>query len=590
MRRLFPWHTFSASLVSLLLLAAVAVISTTLSVRQLTYAAVRVRVEQDAELILSSFHATPPESLTSGSLPSTVQNLLASITTVTGVQVLLFNADGTIYRTQEPSSNEPSPVSAEDSRLHRPGSGVVSVAGGRERYLYVTRKVSGVPGEPSYVHVRHSLHDADRQIAATSAPVLSAIGVVLLAGVIVVFLTWKRSANAIHTVSRMTRLYASGDLSRRVRVTAPRHIAELARNTNVMAKRLAVTIQAISERKNQLEAILSSMVEGVIVLDASLRVTTMNASAALLFRTSPAEATGKSVIEGLRNAEIDEFAVHLSQADGPLEETVTIYQRERVRLQMHGTAIRGEEESPAGFLIVLNDITQLKRLEDIRRDFVANVSHELKTPVTSILGFVETLLDGAQDDPDNAARFLGIIHNHAGRLNSIIDDLLSLSRLESAGGAVQVSRCNIEEIVERVIVSETAHREERHTKVSTSYSGSRIVSVNSSLLEQAVANLVNNAVKYSPSKSRVKVAVENGAGILEIRVSDNGPGIPPVDQPRVFERFFRLERGRSRDMGGTGLGLAIVKHIALAHGGEVSLESEPGRGSTFIMRIPQTPE
>jgi len=551
---------------------------------------VRARVEQETVLILSSFRTTPAESLPPGSLPSTVQTLLASITTETGAQVLFFNADGTTYQAREPSSTEPSPIPAEDSRLTKPGSGVISVAGGPDRYLFVTRELSGVPGEPSYVHVRHSLHDADRQIFTTNVRILSAAAVALLAGVILVFFTWQRSAKAIHTVSRMIRLYASGDLSRRVRVNAPRHIAELAGNTNVMAKRLAVTIQSISERKNQLEAILSSMVEGVIVLDASLRVTTLNSSAALLFRTSPSEATGKSVIEGLRNAEIDEFAEHLSQAGGPLEETVTIYQRERVRLQMHGTAIRGEKESPAGFLIVLNDITQLKRLEDIRRDFVANVSHELKTPVTSILGFVETLLDGAQDDPDNAARFLEIIHNHAERLNSIIDDLLSLSRLESAGGAVPVSRCNIEEIVERVIVSETAHRKERRTEVGASYSGSRTVSVNSSLLEQAVANLVNNAVKYSPAKSTVMVAVEHGGGILEIRVSDNGPGIPPVDQPRVFERFFRIERGRSRDMGGTGLGLAIVKHIALAHGGEVSLESEPGRGSTFIMRIPQTPK
>jgi two-component system phosphate regulon sensor histidine kinase PhoR len=237
----------------------------------------------------------------------------------------------------------------------------------------------------------------------------------------------------------------------------------------------------------------------------------------------------------------------------------------------------------------MSDITRIKQLEDLRRDFVANVSHELKTPITSIKGFVETLKDGAIDEPETAKHFLQIIENHSERLHLIIEDLLSLSRLEQFERSIQFNECLIGEIINSVKEVCEPKARAKAIQIKDNYSGSARIIGNANLLEQALINLIDNAIKYSSNNSRIEVNVATKSKLLKIEVHDHGQGIPQRDLPRIFERFYRVDRARSRDMGGTGLGLAIVKHIVLAHNGEIRVESTIGAGSNFIISIPQPP-
>ena len=235
-------------------------------------------------------------------------------------------------------------------------------------------------------------------------------------------------------------------------------------------------------------------------------------------------------------------------------------------------------------------IERLRQLEEMRSEFVANVSHELKTPVTSIRGFAETLRDGAEADPKLAKQYLGIIAAQAARLSSIIEDLLQLSRIEQemrGGSAIERAQCEIRPVVEAATGMLSAQAQEKGMRIELSCEDGLSSEINAHLVEQAVANLVDNAIKYSEEGTAVKVSARSEGGMVRIDVADEGPGIPPEHRTRIFERFYRIDKGRSRKLGGTGLGLAIVKHIAGLHGGGVSVESEVGRGSTFTISIPK---
>jgi two-component system phosphate regulon sensor histidine kinase PhoR len=359
---------------------------------------------------------------------------------------------------------------------------------------------------------------------------------------------------------------------------------------NQMAAQLDERIRIITRQRNQLEAVLSSMVEAVLVADASGRLIQVNRAAAQLFALDPEEVVGAAVSVTIRNADLQQFLRRILESQAPEEEDIVLEQGgEKRHLRALGTRLRGPSGQSLGALVVLHDVTKLKRLEAVRRDFVANVSHELKTPITSIQGFVETLRDGAIEDPDNARRFLEIIAHHAERLNAIIEDLLSLSRIELEGeaGEIALTPGRVKEVLEAAVQLCETKAAEREVTVAVAGDPELEAPINAALLEQAIVNLIDNAIKYTDVGGQVRVSVEAEEDDAVITVEDTGRGIPPGDQPRIFERFYRVDKARSRDQGGTGLGLAIVKHIAVAHRGLVSLASEPGRGSIFRIRLPR---
>lgn len=415
----------------------------------------------------------------------------------------------------------------------------------------------------------------------------------LLAGSLIVISTLlvtilvRRVEQGFAVIYAAGRTLATGNLEYRVTVDLPRGVDSLAHLVNRAIDQLRKRIAEVERERDDVRTTLSAMVEGVILLDARLRVRTMNRSAAALFGTTPEAVDGSTLLESLRNTELMDIAERAKNSAQTVERTISVYRNTVRRLQVHATSLRAHDAKSEGVLIVLNDITRLKHLEELRKEFVSNVSHELRTPITSIKGFVETLLDGANENPDQAKRFLRIILNHTNRIHLIIEDLLSLSRLEQRDGALDFEELNIETVVTATRDLCAGKAAEKGMKIEIRYAGPRTVRGNPRLLEQALTNLLDNAVKYSGNGTSVGIDVRNLPGLLTISVRDAGIGIPAKDLPRVFERFYRVDRARSRDVGGTGLGLAIVKHIALAHGGEVHVESEPGKGSVFTMYLPQ---
>ncbi|MBP7828751.1 MAG: PAS domain-containing protein [Kiritimatiellae bacterium] len=413
-------------------------------------------------------------------------------------------------------------------------------------------------------------------------------GVLLAAGFVKYARRSRQRGLALREARRLFDQLASGDWSARMTPEDGDPQGALATSFNRLAGHLAERLEALERQRNEQEAVFASMVEGVIALDAEQRVINLNPAAARLLRVSLDKALNRPLAELVRNADLQKLAADAAAASQPVEGDITLFNGKDRHLQIHATRLRDAGGRGLGALIVLNDVTRLRRLEDVRRDFVANVSHELKTPITSIKGFVETLQDGAIKNEDEARRFLEILARQADRLNAIIEDLLQLSRIEEEADrqAIRLEEQELGPTLRSAMECCQYKADARQMTMELDCAPGLRARINAPLLEQAVINLLDNAIKYSPPGSPVLVEGRREGDEVVIRVSDRGPGIPAEHQPRLFERFYRVDKARSRQLGGTGLGLAIVKHIAQAHGGSVSVESAPGQGSVFSLRLP----
>jgi len=355
-----------------------------------------------------------------------------------------------------------------------------------------------------------------------------------------------------------------------------------------MARNLGDRMETIIKDRNQLLTILGGMVEGVIAVDANEFVTHMNQAAGTILQLDPDISIGKHIWEVTRvRAVVETLGSAIHDAENITCE-VHITRPQDLTLKLNASPLRDSRGASIGAVMVLHDVTDIRRLENIRRDFVANVSHELKTPITTIKGFVETLRDGAIDDREHAHRFLDIIANNGDRLHAIIEDLLSLSRLEQAEQIASLVRqeTGLHHVIERAVRGCGAKAESRQVRVTTACDPEIQLAVNASLIEQAIVNLLDNAINYSKAGSTIRITALHQADEVTVSVQDEGIGIPQEHLPRLFERFYRVDKARSRERGGTGLGLAIVKHIAQVHGGQVSVVSTLGEGSTFTLHLP----
>jgi two-component system phosphate regulon sensor histidine kinase PhoR len=398
----------------------------------------------------------------------------------------------------------------------------------------------------------------------------------------------RKITRPIEQMKDAAKRFAAGQLDHRVPVPDSEELAELAGALNETADRLKRTIETITNQKNQLEAILSSMAEGVIAVDSDGRVVSINKKAAQLLEIDGVSATGHSIEEAIRNVDIQRFMRYTLMSSAPTEEDITLSAEQPVSLRARGTYLTDHQGNKSGAVIVLSDMTRMQRLENIRRDFVANVSHELRTPITSIKGFVETLLDGAINEPEQARRFLNIIAGHTDRLMAIIEDLLSLSRLEEDGQKRMIARehLKIRPVLDSAVELSGPKAGDKKIKIDIDCDDDLEALINPTLLEQAVLNLVDNAIKYSPAENTIQIAARKDDKEVTIAVKDSGCGIEKSHLSRIFERFYVVDKARTRKLGGTGLGLAIVKHIVNLHGGSVTVESTPAQGSTFTIHLP----
>ena len=417
---------------------------------------------------------------------------------------------------------------------------------------------------------------------------LAGLCLIVLAAVASLYVV-RRISQPIEEMKRGAQRFADGNFSRKLLVPDSEELGSLADVLNHMAGQLDEKIRMITQQRNELETILSAMREGVLAVDSDERILTFNQAAGSFLGIDLSSTKGYAIQEVVRNADILRFLSRVLTGDGPIEGEIVLHGPENKFLQLNGTLLQDIAGNKIGALVVLNDITRLRQLENIRREFVANVSHELKTPVTSIKGYVETLQEGALDDKDNVQKFLDIVLKQSDHLNAIVDDLLSLSRIEqdAESGEVQLTEENLGRILEAAVVDYELKAREREIKLMVNYGEEVMVKANSRLLKQAIGNLLDNAIKYSEPGKAVEVEATGNTDEVVIRVSDHGNGIAPEHLPRLFERFYRVDRGRSRELGGTGLGLAIVKHITQAHGGHVTVESSLGKGSIFTLHLPK---
>jgi two-component system phosphate regulon sensor histidine kinase PhoR len=384
--------------------------------------------------------------------------------------------------------------------------------------------------------------------------------------------------------------FGEGELDHRLHIRNPEEFSTLAEAMNIMAAQLSERLQTITRQRNELEGVLTSMVEAVLVVSGEEKIIRFNTAAGELFSIRPDEAKDRSIQEVIRNTDLLRFIRETFASFLTIEKEITLHEQGDRFLQAHGTLLAQNPQENTSALIVLNDITRLKRLENIRKDFVANVSHELKTPITAIKGSVETLKSGAVKDPNNAIRFLDIILKHSDRLNTIIEDLLSLSRIDEKAekGKIVLRKTNVIRVLSDAVAVCRDQATKKRIKLELVCDENLKARMNPPLLEEAIINLIDNAIKYSNKGKQVRIEGTQNDSETSISVQDSGCGIPEEHLPRIFERFYRVDKARSRNLGGTGLGLAIVKHIVQAQGGQVTVESVLGKGSTFTVHLPNT--
>lgn len=413
----------------------------------------------------------------------------------------------------------------------------------------------------------------------------------LIVAILFAVVTWilsRRISRPLEDMRRVAERIACGDLAARVARPDSEELGDLARTLNQMAAQLDERLSTITRQRNEQEAVFASMMEGVLAVDRDERILHLNHAAARLLDLAPEQAGGRSIQEAVRNRDLQAFIGATLAETGSAEGEIVIYGNEERFLQLHGTVLTDSAGRNIGALIVLSDITRLKRLETVRRDFVANVSHELKTPITALKGCVETLSDTRPMDPVENSRFLAMMNRQVARMEALVEDLLSLSRIEfdAERKRIALDPGAIGDVLQRAAQAFTMTAAAKSIGLAVECSTEVTAPINAALLEQAVGNLLDNAIKFSANGTRILVNGRLTGSDVEIQVADQGPGIEKKHLPRIFERFYRVDQARSRTLGGTGLGLAIVKHIALAHRGIVFVASEPGKGSTFTIRIP----
>ena len=461
------------------------------------------------------------------------------------------------------------------------------------RVLAVTVPFKSDSGDTNIVRVLADTRSADRNLSQSLRRLLMGF---FMGGLVAILIGWMiaaRVARPARELARAARQMADGEAGVQMPGSEVAEFATIATAFAVLRDQLVERGLTIGRQDTQQEAVLDSMIEGVLAVDVRQRIVGLNQAAANLLQLDIDAVMRRPLQEVIRNPDLRRFALRAIDCREPVEDDFVLAGQTDHTIRVRGTALR-DPSGEGGAVIVLNDVTELERLERVRRDFVANVSHELKTPIASIKGFVETLLDGAVDDTEDARRFLDIVARQADRLEAIIEDLLSLSRIEQSEeiGSLPLEPTRILDVLLAARSDCLPRAADRGVPIELDCSDSLTATVNGPLLEQAVLNLIDNAVKYggqdTPIQVRACLEPDDTAAqtVLTITIRDEGCGIESEHLPRLFERFYRVDKGRSRQAGGTGLGLSIVKHIVQAHGGTIAVDSEPGHGSTFTLRLP----
>ena len=427
----------------------------------------------------------------------------------------------------------------------------------------------------------------DQRLADLRA--LVALGAVS-AAIVGLVLGWffaRKITGPLRSITSSAASIASGHYDQTVEVQSSDEIGQLAIAFNDMATHLRERIDTIEHERQEVLAILSGMVEGVIAVDNNRRVVHMNRAAGVILDVAPHRTLGMALSDVCRVQDVNGVVRQVMESAKEVSSEIRISGTRAMNLDVRAAPLKNGGGRPRGAVVVLHDITELRRLESVRRDFVGNVSHELKTPLTAIRGLVETMLDDDQMDTEFRKRFLEKTRAQTDRLSALVKDLLVLSRVESGGDSSEHEPVDLVELVGGVASLMRVGAEAKGIALEVRSNGARPSIIgDGEALEQMVTNLVSNAVTYTPAGGRIWLSLGGDEAETRLEVRDTGIGIEPQHLDRIFERFYRVDKARSRELGGTGLGLSIVKHIAIAHGGRVTVDSTPGEGTSFTVTLP----
>ncbi len=457
-----------------------------------------------------------------------------------------------------------------------------------EKRMYLALPVQHERHIVGYARTSLSLAEIDKRVNDVRIAVLKGAGLVAVAALLLGLFAARHFIRPIVSMTRVAESMSDGNYDQRLPATRQDEIGTLAKGLNRLAASCRDRLKEIDTDRNKLAAILSGMVDGVIAIGKDERVVHMNEAAGRLLGIVPEEAIGKPIWEITRFQELCQMLRDALGDGNTLQKDMELANSARDQsVEIHGSPLHDGQGAIVGAVVVLHDTSELHRLEMVRRDFVASASHELKTPITAIRALVETLIDDKELPASKRDRFLDKIRDQSVRLSSLVTDLLTLSRLESEGRNVEQIGFDLRHVCLDSAKALLPMAEERGITLETKVPALPIeVLGDEEAVGQIITNLLDNAIKYTTCKGRVWLRAKRQDGMAIIDVQDTGIGICVQDQDRVFERFYRVDKARSRELGGTGLGLSIVKHIALVHGGRVTLESSPGTGSTFRVFLP----
>lgn len=512
-----------------------------------------------------------------------------------GTRLTLMKLDGTVLADSAADArhleNHADRVEVEQARLHGVGFATRQSESVNQSFEYCAIRVGSAEHPRGFVRVALPWAAFEQRLARTAHWIWTATAVLMLLALVVTYLLARRLIEPLENLTQAAQAIAAGDLDQQVTVRHRDEVGTLAVAFNTMSRELASRIELLqvksreaAEQSELLETVLGSMIEGVVVIDARLRILYANAAAGPLLDFPTAQVAGRSLFEAARHPRVQKVVEAVLNGASPdkIEYEVP---RTNAIVALIASPLPGTPTP--GAVLVLHDVSELRRLESLRREFVSNVSHELKTPLTTIQAYTETLLDGAMHDDNVNRSFLQRIDEQAERLHRLILDLLSLARIEAAEDAFELSPVSIDAIVRACVDEHLPIAKSKGIELRSEPPPQELIAwADEEGLLTVLNNLVDNAIKYTPAGGRVSVRWRIEGKRATIEVQDTGIGISKIHQARVFERFYRVDKARSRELGGTGLGLSIVKHWAQVFGGSVNVTSELGRGSTFAVRLP----
>ena len=521
-----------------------------------------------------------------------IENLSQALAERSRARITLIDARGRVTLDSDGQAKDT------DSHLNRPEIQEARVKGKgtttrlsrtlKTDTLYVALPLYDGAQLKGYLRLSRPLLEVARSVNELRFSIFQVLLFIIILSMVIAFVFSMKVISPIQELEIFTDKIRKGDVSGMLMIDSRDEIGQLSKNINEMVAELQEKIRVANDEKWKLRAAFASMAEGIMVLDSQNRIEGLNKGMTEMIGHEYADIVGKTPLETFRNIELQNVLNRFRQEGQPVLQEITLGDDKPLILDVRISAVKSLPREEPKTMMVFHDVTRLKKLERTRVDFVANVTHEIKTPLTAIIGFVETLEQGAIEDPATAKKFLKTIRENARRLNRLVDDLLVLSDVELGETKLDLERLDIADILERALMLITAKAFVKNVSIGTDLSPALpLIHADRDKAVQVLLNVLDNAVKFTPEGGQILIrASEEKKDFMTVRITDTGPGIPKSEIPRLGERFYRVDKMRSRDMGGTGLGLSIVKHLMKAHAGEMEIESTPGKGTTVSLNFP----